>query len=220
VCAAMPALAPGPESAASRRASRWAKRPCARRRPQPQAVPAQEVVPALPQYLAARPERADADRDYTGGNLRAHMLALLPTVRDIFESFGFRTQIDRLAKAGLGISSPPSSRPPTCAPNVVTNPQSWARTPSGCDCYPCLRGSEQGPFVTVNVFASDRTETVTSPDADATEVTHGRSAPWAVSRGLRQRLSGRAGRHCPSGGSCDQHSQRALHPHGSCTCRN
>jgi type I restriction enzyme M protein len=41
------------------------------------------------------------DQDHIGENLRAHMQAFSPAVRDIFESFDFHTQIDRLAKAGL-----------------------------------------------------------------------------------------------------------------------
>src|ERR1700730_17003624 len=41
------------------------------------------------------------DQDHIGENLRAYMQAFSPTVRDIFESFEFHTQIDRLAKAGL-----------------------------------------------------------------------------------------------------------------------
>lgn len=41
------------------------------------------------------------DQDNIGENLRAYMLAFSPAVRDIFESFDFHTQVDRLAKAGL-----------------------------------------------------------------------------------------------------------------------
>lgn len=41
------------------------------------------------------------DQDHIGENLRAYMQAFAPEVRDIFESFDFHTQIDRLAKAGL-----------------------------------------------------------------------------------------------------------------------
>lgn len=41
------------------------------------------------------------DQDHIGENLRAYMQAFSPEVRDIFESFEFHTQIDRLAKAGL-----------------------------------------------------------------------------------------------------------------------
>ncbi len=41
------------------------------------------------------------DQDHIGENLRAYMQAFSPEVRDIFESFDFHTQIDRLAKAGL-----------------------------------------------------------------------------------------------------------------------
>jgi type I restriction enzyme M protein len=41
------------------------------------------------------------DQDHIGENLRAYMQAFSPAVRDIFESFEFHVQIDRLAKAGL-----------------------------------------------------------------------------------------------------------------------
>src|SRR5438876_697566 len=41
------------------------------------------------------------DQDHIKENLFAYMQAFSPSVRDIFESFDFHTQIDRLAKAGL-----------------------------------------------------------------------------------------------------------------------
>ncbi|MBK6486177.1 MAG: SAM-dependent DNA methyltransferase [Gemmatimonadetes bacterium] len=41
------------------------------------------------------------DQDHIGENLRAYIQAFSPAVRDIFESFDFHTQIDRLAKADL-----------------------------------------------------------------------------------------------------------------------
>ncbi len=41
------------------------------------------------------------DQDHIGENLRAYVQAFSPAVRDIFESFDFHTQIDRLAKSGL-----------------------------------------------------------------------------------------------------------------------
>lgn len=41
------------------------------------------------------------DQDHIKENLFAYMQAFSPAVRDIFESFDFHTQIDRLAKAGL-----------------------------------------------------------------------------------------------------------------------
>ena len=40
-------------------------------------------------------------QDHIGENLRAYMQAFSPAVRDIFESFEFHTQIDKLAKSGL-----------------------------------------------------------------------------------------------------------------------
>jgi len=39
------------------------------------------------------------DQDHIGENLRAYLHGFSPAVRDIFESFEFHTQIDRLAKA-------------------------------------------------------------------------------------------------------------------------
>ncbi|MCX6875985.1 MAG: class I SAM-dependent DNA methyltransferase [Verrucomicrobia bacterium] len=41
------------------------------------------------------------DQDHIGENLRAYMQAFSPAVRDIFESFDFHTQLDKLAKSGL-----------------------------------------------------------------------------------------------------------------------
>ncbi|MEO8351938.1 MAG: class I SAM-dependent DNA methyltransferase, partial [Chthoniobacteraceae bacterium] len=41
------------------------------------------------------------DQDHIGENLRAYLQVFSPAVRDIFESFDFHTQIDRLDKAGL-----------------------------------------------------------------------------------------------------------------------
>ena len=41
------------------------------------------------------------DQDNIGENLRSYMQAFSPDVRDIFESFEFHTQIDKLAKSGL-----------------------------------------------------------------------------------------------------------------------
>ena len=41
------------------------------------------------------------DQDHIGENLRTYMQAFSPAVRDIFESFEFHTQIDKLAKSGL-----------------------------------------------------------------------------------------------------------------------
>ena len=41
------------------------------------------------------------DQDHIGENLRKYLQAFSPAVRDIFESFEFHTQIDKLAKSGL-----------------------------------------------------------------------------------------------------------------------
>src|SRR5437764_646155 len=41
------------------------------------------------------------DQDHIGENLRAYVQAFSPAVRDIFESFDFHLQIDRLAKSNL-----------------------------------------------------------------------------------------------------------------------
>jgi type I restriction enzyme M protein len=46
-------------------------------------------------------KRLMGDQDHVGENLRSYMQAFSPAVRDIFESFEFHTQIERLAKAGL-----------------------------------------------------------------------------------------------------------------------
>ena len=41
------------------------------------------------------------DQDHIGENLRKYLQAFSPAVRDIFESFEFHTQIDKLTKSGL-----------------------------------------------------------------------------------------------------------------------
>ena len=46
-------------------------------------------------------KRLMGDQDHIGENLRAYMQAFSPAVRDIFESFEFHAQIDKLQKAGL-----------------------------------------------------------------------------------------------------------------------
>ena len=46
-------------------------------------------------------KRLMGDQDHIKENLFAYVQAFSPAVRDIFESFDFHTQIDRLAKAGL-----------------------------------------------------------------------------------------------------------------------
>jgi hypothetical protein len=56
------------------------------------------------------------DQDHIGENLRAYMQGFSPAVRDIFESFEFHTQIDRLAKAGPALPGHREVRPSTCTP--------------------------------------------------------------------------------------------------------
>lgn len=46
-------------------------------------------------------KRLMGDQDHSGENLRAYLQGFSPAVRDIFKSFEFHTQIDKLAKAGL-----------------------------------------------------------------------------------------------------------------------
>ena len=46
-------------------------------------------------------KRLMGDQDHIGENLRSYLQAFSPEVRDIFESFEFHVQIDRLDKAGL-----------------------------------------------------------------------------------------------------------------------
>ena len=46
-------------------------------------------------------KRLMGDQDHIGENLRAYIQAFSPAVREIFESFEFHTQIDRLAKSNL-----------------------------------------------------------------------------------------------------------------------
>lgn len=46
-------------------------------------------------------KKSMGDQDHIRENLFAYLQGFSPAVRDIFESFDFHTQIDRLAKAGL-----------------------------------------------------------------------------------------------------------------------
>ena len=61
------------------------------------------------------------DPDHIGENLRAYMQAFSPAVRDIFESFEFHTQIDKLAKSGLLYIVTEKFANIDLHPNVVTN---------------------------------------------------------------------------------------------------
>ena len=61
------------------------------------------------------------DQDHIGENLRAYMQAFSPAVRDIFESFEFHTQIDKLAKSGLLYMVTEKFANIDLHPNVVSN---------------------------------------------------------------------------------------------------
>ena len=61
------------------------------------------------------------DPDHIGENLRAYMQAFSPAVRDIFESFEFHTQIDKLAKSGLLYIVTEKFANIDLHPNVVSN---------------------------------------------------------------------------------------------------
>ena len=66
------------------------------------------------------------DQDHIGENLRAYMQAFSPAVRDIFESFEFHTQIDKLAKAGLLYLVTEKFANIDLHPDVVSNAQMGA----------------------------------------------------------------------------------------------
>ncbi len=66
------------------------------------------------------------DQDHIGENLRAYMQAFSPAVRDIFESFEFHTQIDKLAKSGLLYVVTEKFANIDLHPNVVNNEQMGA----------------------------------------------------------------------------------------------
>ena len=66
------------------------------------------------------------DQDHIGENLRAYIQAFSPAVRDIFESFEFHTQIDRLAKAGLLYMVTEKFANIDLHPKVVSNAQMGA----------------------------------------------------------------------------------------------
>src|ERR1043166_4870758 len=66
------------------------------------------------------------DQDHVKENLFAYLQAFSPAVRDIFESFDFYTQIDRLAKSGLLYLVAEKFSNIDLHPNVVTNAQMGA----------------------------------------------------------------------------------------------
>ena len=66
------------------------------------------------------------DQDHIGENLRAYMQAFSPAVRDIFESFEFHTQIDKLAKSGLLYMVTEKFATIDLHPNVVSNAEMGA----------------------------------------------------------------------------------------------
>lgn len=66
------------------------------------------------------------DQDHIGENLRAYMQAFSPAVRDIFESFEFHTQIDKLAKSGLLYMVTEKFATIDLHPTVVTNAEMGA----------------------------------------------------------------------------------------------
>jgi type I restriction enzyme M protein len=66
------------------------------------------------------------DQDHIGENLRAYLQAFAPAVRDIFESFEFHTQIDKLAKSGLLYLVTEKFAQIDLHPEVVSNAQMGA----------------------------------------------------------------------------------------------
>jgi type I restriction enzyme M protein len=66
------------------------------------------------------------DQDNIGENLRSYMQAFSPEVRDIFESFEFHIQIDRLDKAGLLYQVAEKFANIDLHPEVVSNAQMGA----------------------------------------------------------------------------------------------
>ena len=66
------------------------------------------------------------DQDHIGENLRAYLQAFSPEVRDIFESFEFHTQIDKLAKSGLLYLVTEKFANIDLHPNVVSNAEMGA----------------------------------------------------------------------------------------------
>ncbi len=66
------------------------------------------------------------DQDHIGENLRAYVQAFSPAVRDIFESFEFHTQIDKLAKSGLLYLVTEKFAAIDLHPEVVSNAQMGA----------------------------------------------------------------------------------------------
>ena len=66
------------------------------------------------------------DQDHIGENLRAYLQAFSPAVRDVFESFEFHTQIDKLAKSGLLYMATEKFTTIDLHPDVVSNAEMGA----------------------------------------------------------------------------------------------
>ena len=66
------------------------------------------------------------DQDHIGENLRAYVQGFSPAVRDIFESFEFHAQIDRLSKTGLLYLATEKFANIDLHPSVVSNAQMGA----------------------------------------------------------------------------------------------
>lgn len=66
------------------------------------------------------------DQDHIAENLRSYIQSFSPAVRDIFESFEFHSQIDRLDKAGLLYQVTEKFTTIDLHPNVVSNAQMGA----------------------------------------------------------------------------------------------
>lgn len=66
------------------------------------------------------------DQDHIAENLRSYIQSFSPAVRDIFESFEFHTQIDRLDKAGLLYQVTEKFTTIDLHPNVISNAQMGA----------------------------------------------------------------------------------------------
>src|SRR6476620_11797544 len=71
-------------------------------------------------------KRLMGDQDHIGENLRAYMQAFSPAVRDIFESFDFHTQIDRLAMSLMQYLVTEKFANIDLHPDVISNAQMGA----------------------------------------------------------------------------------------------
>jgi HsdM N-terminal domain len=138
------------------------------------------------------------DQDHVKENLFAYMQAFSPAVRDIFESFDFHTQIDRLAKSGLLYLVAEKFA------NIDLHPKAVSNAQMGAVFEELIR-----KFAELSIWPSG---------GCCSAITTGRNRPLATCTGSRSIASGNGKRRrsATRNGSCGPVGGRRVH--GGPTC--